>query len=219
MKLSQRLQTIFDMVPYAVTADIGADHGKLIMSLFMNGKIPSGYAVENKKGPYDRLVKNLHDNGLNNDIIPLFSSGIKDLPPSVSTIIIAGMGGNTIVEIIKSGASKLKNIQTIIVDAHSLIPEVRKCICSFGYIISDEKIIKESDIYYEIIKFIKSDIAALSDDELDFGPILINEKCRCFKEKYMSRIEEIMYLLNHHDLPKEKINSLNDEIERIKRIL
>ena len=36
MKLSSRLQAIYNMVPKAVTADIGADHGKLIISLFEN---------------------------------------------------------------------------------------------------------------------------------------------------------------------------------------
>ena len=34
MKLSKRLQTIYDMVPKGLAADVGADHGKLIISLF-----------------------------------------------------------------------------------------------------------------------------------------------------------------------------------------
>ena len=57
MKLSKRLQAIYDMVPSGVVADVGSDHGKLIISLFENGVITKGYAIENKKGPYDRLVK------------------------------------------------------------------------------------------------------------------------------------------------------------------
>ena len=78
--LSERLSTIYKMVPKGVVADIGADHGKLIIALFEGGIISHGYAVENKKGPYTRLVKALTDRGLEEDIVPLFSDGIRDLP-------------------------------------------------------------------------------------------------------------------------------------------
>ena len=48
MKLSKRLQAIFDMVPNGVTADIGSDHGKLIISLFQNGIISTDDLIDNK---------------------------------------------------------------------------------------------------------------------------------------------------------------------------
>ena len=218
MKLSLRLQAIYDMVPYSVTADIGADHGKLIISLFEDGKIPKGYAVENKKGPYDRLIKALKENNILDDIVPLFSDGIKDIPTTVSTIILAGMGGHTILNILLKNKEKLKYIQTIIIDAHNATSTLRKEISDLGYVISEEKMVKEDDIYYEIIKFIKSDIAFLNDKDIEFGPILRMEKSSTFKEKYSSRIQEIDNLLLK-DLPLEKIDSLKREKERIKSIL
>ena len=57
--LSNRLQAIHDMLPKGVIADIGSDHGKLMIALFRSGKLIKGYAIENKKGPYQRLVKAL----------------------------------------------------------------------------------------------------------------------------------------------------------------
>lgn len=215
MKLSLRLQTIYEMVPYAVTADIGSDHGKLMISLFEDGKIPCGYAVENKKGPYNRLVSELTKAGLVEDIIPLFSDGITDIPEKVQTIIIAGMGGNNIIDILLPHKDKLKNIQTIIVDAHSSIPKVRKIISDIGYIIADEKILKEESIYYEIIKFIKADKAIYSENDYEFGPILRNNQQQPFHEKYEARLTEIDYLLKYQQLPETKIIALEKEKERI----
>ena len=217
--LSERLSTIYKMVPKGVAADIGADHGKLIIALFEGGIISHGYAVENKKGPYNRLVKALKEKGLLEDIIPLFSDGIKDLPNMVHTVIIAGMGGNLIVNILKKYPAKTKQIDTLIIDAHNAIPKVREEVCKLGFVIADEKMVREDDIFYEIIKFVRADVASYGENDIEFGPILRQEKSAIFKAKYENRIHEIDNLLNNKNLPESRIDELNKERERIKRIL
>jgi tRNA (adenine22-N1)-methyltransferase len=219
MKLSLRLQTIHDMVPNGTVIDIGADHGKLVIALFQNGIISHAYAVENKQGPYSRLVSAIKEAGLENDITPILSDGIKDLPAHVDTVIIAGMGGNNIIDILKKYPAKEKQIQTLIVDAHSCVPKLRQEVTAMGFIIADEKIIQEDGIYYEIIKFIRAKIAFYGDQDYEFGPILRNEKSQVFKEKYLTRIEEIDYLLKTNDLPEDRIKQLSKEKERIRSIL
>ena len=129
------------------------------------------------------------------------------------------MGGDTIINILYKNKDRLKNVNTIIIDAHSLVSEARRKICALGFIISDEKILNEDGIYYEIIKFIRSDIATLNDNDIEFGPILRSEKCQCFKDKYNSRINEINNLLTKNKLPEDKINALTAEKERINKIL
>lgn len=219
MNLSLRLKAIYDMVPYSVTADIGSDHGKLMIALFNDGRIPKGYAVENKKGPYDRLVKALTEANIEEDVVPLFSDGITDLPPSVGTIVLAGMGGDNILKILLDHPEKLKHVQTIIVDAHTNTPKLRKEISDMGFIIADEKMIEEDHIYYEIIKFIRSDVAFYSDQDIEFGPILRKEQSSLFKQKYEERIKEIEYLLSNKTLPENKINVLCEEKDRIRSII
>lgn len=216
INLSLRLQTIHDMVKKnSVVADIGSDHGKLMIALYQSGTIQRGYAVENKKGPFLRLVKALKKENLEDIIVPLYSDGIKDIPSFVDTVVIAGMGGSLIVDILKKDLAKLSNVSTIIVDAHSCLPKVRQEICELGYAISDEKIIKEDNIFYEIIKFNKADLAYYSNADIEFGPILRAEKSALFKEKYSSRIMEIDNLLNNKDLPSFRIEQLNNEKARI----
>lgn len=219
MKLSKRLQSIYDMVPSGVVADVGSDHGKLIISLFENGVISKGYAIENKKGPFTRLKKAIEERHLENDVIPMFSDGISELPEDVNTVVIAGMGGFNIIDILKKNRRKLKNVKTIIVDAHNAIPELRKQVCKMGYIIADEDIVFEDNIYYEIIKFIVGEVAFLDEPDIEFGPILRNEKSITFIDKYNSRIKEIDVLLATHNIPEAKSKELNCEKERIRSIL
>ena len=219
MNLSLRLKAIYDMVPYAVTADIGSDHGKLMIALFNDARIPKGYAVENKKGPYDRLVKALVEANIEDEVVPLFSDGISDLPISVATIVLAGMGGDTILKILNDHPEKLKNVQTIIIDAHTNTPKLRKEISEKGFVIADEKMVEEEGIYYEIIKFIRSDIAYYNEKDIEFGPILRMEKSSLFKQKYEARIKEIDYLLNNKSLPENKINVLSSEKDRIINVI
>ena len=219
IKLSKRLKIIFDMVPKSVVADIGSDHGKLMIALVEAGIVNKGYAVENKEGPFERLRSNLIRYHVNDKITPLFSDGIKDITRDVETIVIAGMGGTNIVNILKAHPEKLVRVQTIIIDAHTAVPLARKEICQMGFAISDEKIVKEDDIFYEIIKFIKADKAIISDEDLEFGPILRQEKSATFKEKYQNRIYEIDTILSKGTLPKERIHSLNEEKHKLERYL
>ena len=216
--LSNRLQAIHDMLPKGVTADIGSDHGKLMIALFKNGKLTKGYAVENKKGPYQRLLKALEKEELLDKIIPLFSDGITDLPADVRTIVLAGMGGDLIVKILKAHPGKLKLVTTIVVDAHGAVGKVREEISQMGFAIAEEKMVKEDDKYYEIIKFIRSDIAVYTDQDIEFGPILRVEKPAEFKEKYEQRIKEIDNLLSK-ELPESRIQELLLEKSRIEHIL
>ena len=219
IKLSKRLKIIHDMVPKSVVADIGSDHGKLMIALVQSGTITKGYAVENKEGPFERLRSNLIRYHVNDIVTPLFSDGIKDITRDVSTIVIAGMGGTSIVNILKSHPEKMVSVQTIIIDAHTAVPLVRKELCQMGFAIADEQIVKEDDIFYEIIKFVKAEKAIISDEDLEFGPILRQEKSATFKENYQNRIDEIDAILAKGALPESRIHSLNAEKQKLERYL
>ena len=97
---------------------------------------------------------------------------------------------------------------------------MREEISKLGYSIAEEKIIKDEDVFYEIIKFIKSDAAFYSDKDLEFGPILRQEKSATFKEKYQNRINEIDNILKNHDkLPESRIQQLTSEKAKLQGVL
>ncbi len=217
--LSKRLSLIKDMIPKGIVADIGADHSKLIISLVEDGIADYGYAIENKKGPFDTLKRAVSSSSVSSRITPMFSDGITDLPSDVNIIVLAGMGGTTIIDILNSHREKLINVEYIIVDAHTSIGEIRRAVTSLGYQIDDENILLEDGTYYEIIRFKKGEIIPYSDIEYDFGPILIKNKSYEFLQKWNSRISEIDTLLDNPVIPSERKQQLILEKERIKKVL
>ena len=88
-----------------------------------------------------------------------------------------------------------------------------------GFAIADEKIVKEDDIFYEIIKFVRADQAIIGEEDLEFGPILRREKSATFKEKYQTRISEIDNIIASGNLPQARIDILNAEKHKLERYL
>lgn len=216
--LSKRLSSIYNLTPNGIAIDVGADHGQLIISLVENNIVEHGYAVENKKGPYERMVKAINASKVKDKITPIFSSGIHKMPKEVETVIIAGMGGNTIINILKDDIDKLDGVKTILIDSHGAFSFVRKEITDMGFIIDDEDILIEDDIYYEIMRF-KKGAASYSDDDYFFGPVLLKKKSNIFKERWMKRLDEINALLCKDDIPQGRKDELMMEKERIERVL
>ena len=217
--LSYRLKAIFEMIPRGeVVADVGADHGKLVIALIEKDIVKKAYAIENKKGPFAHLLYEIGRRNLSSKIVAIFSNGISILP-EVSVLVLAGMGGKNIIDILSSHKENLKNINTIIVDPHNAISKVREYISSIGFVISEEKIIFEDNIFYEIIKFIRSDHDIYSSEDYEFGPILRENKCLLFIKKYENRLNEINLILKTKKIPETRINELLAEKNRIEKQL
>ena len=218
IKLSKRLQKIYDFIDDgSVVKDIGADHGKLIISLIENHKVSKDYANENKKGPYKRLELATKDYP---NINISFSDGLEKLAKDVNTLVLAGMGGHLIAKILLDNAKKLDQIEYIIIDAHNDNSFIRKTIANLNYKIIDEDIVLENKVYYEIIKFQKTDKTKIYNDiELKYGPILVKNKPVLFIQKYQKRLEVIDKLLAIKSLSSYRKTNLKKERENLNNIL
>ena len=216
--LSKRLEKINKLVPNgARVGDIGSDHGYLIASLALGGKINKGYACDNKKGPFLKLKDTILSLDLHNKIDVDLSDGIRNLPSYINCLVIAGMGGDLILNILNENKEKLSNIEHIILDPHTKPKEVRQGLINLGYFIEDEDDIIEDHIYYQIIKFKKGNSPVLNDNELEFGPILLRKKSSFFKElinKTLQKNNELLKL----NLSNNRRREIEAQIERIKDI-
>jgi tRNA (adenine22-N1)-methyltransferase len=186
--LSKRLQTIYDLVDKnSNLADIGADHGFLLIELAKSNKCNLLLGVENKSGPYDKLVENIKINTLNDRIRTSLSDGLCNVPSDYNTIVIAGMGTENIIKIISNSIKKIDFIDTFIIDSHTKVDELRKFMVSIGYKISNEEILREDNIVYEIIKFVKGKIN-YSEIQYKYGPCLLSEKSDTFVKIYKEKV-------------------------------
>lgn len=152
MKISDRLKTVATFIKdNANVADVGADHGLLEIYLLDKNKVNSIMAIENKDGPFQILRNNLKDYNVKLSL----SDGLQDIDENVDTVVIAGMGGVLISDILKRDSKKLNKVKQIVVDAHRDIELVRKEVTKLGYYIEKEKIVFENKQYYFVISFLK----------------------------------------------------------------
>lgn len=209
MKISKRLESLASLVDKnLILADIGSDHGLLIKKIKLNGYTLKCYAVENKKGPFNRLKKSLNDY---QDVICYLGDGLQKLPSDVKQVIIAGMGGQLILKILERDDDYLKNLESIILAPHGEEEAVRRYMYSQGFKI-DQEIIVYEEHYYELMRFIKGK-ELLSDKEFRFGPKLIEHSLNLLKNKYQELINQNQRLLMEERLSERRINDIKKEIE------
>lgn len=218
MKLSKRLQVIADMVPTNIPcADIGSDHGLLVKYLIENNIVPFAYASDNKVGPYNRLTTNLLTL-INRGLVEVnLKDGLEDLSEKYRSVVIAGMGGDLIVKIIKSHQNLLKNIDYFLLSPHGNEKEVRECLIELGYMIVDENVVFE-DHYYEVILFEKGK-CDYHENEMIYGPINLKKRSEIFKEKYQEKITFNLNIIEKYQLSDERKNQILKEIENDKNML
>ena len=119
--LPPRLQTVADLVKGHLAADIGSDHAYLPIWLAQNGKTQKVYALDISEKCVERIKTNLAKFNIPHSLAePLKSDGLSALEAAdpaaaaaLTDIIIAGMGGETIIEII-SGIKKTAGINFIL---------------------------------------------------------------------------------------------------------
>ncbi len=155
MKLSKRLLTVASFVPdNSFVCDIGTDHAGLAIYLQENLKNVKVIATDINDNPLNIAKKNIQKVGLQKEIKVLKQDGIKNLDKKVDTIIIAGMGGILISEILNS-PKDLENVKNIIVAPNNEFPLVRKMLFKLNYTIERERIVIDNQKSYLVIKAIK----------------------------------------------------------------
>ena len=179
--LSKRLKTVSDLVtPCEKVADIGTDHGYVPIYLIKENICKLAYAMDVNEGPLEKAKANIAEEGLQDKIETLLSDGFDNFEDrNADCVIIAGMGGDLIVDIL-TRASKY-DFKELVLSPHKRVDLVRKFICENGYKIVDERMVEDAGNYYPVIKANKGE-SNYSEVELEFGPILLAKKDETLKE-------------------------------------
>lgn len=153
INISERLKAIADFVREgSVVADIGTDHAFLPIYLLQKGKINSAVAVDINEGPLEIAKKHLKEFELSDKVKTFISNGLKKVEPgSVDDIVIAGMGGELIAEILNN-SKWVKNRRYRLVLQPMTRPEaLRKFLFENCFEIKNEKTVCEANKLYTII--------------------------------------------------------------------
>lgn len=152
LKLSKRLQLVASFVPdNSNLIDVGCDHAYLDIYLQEEKKNMKIIASDINPKPLKIALENIKKFGLENKIKVLEKDGINNLDKDINTIVISGMGGILISNILKN-KDNLKNIKTIIVSPNNDFPVVRKTLIKNKFYIEKEELIIENNKIYLVLK-------------------------------------------------------------------
>ena len=185
MQLSKRLETVAGMVTQGSrVADIGCDHAYVTIYLLKNLISPYVVAMDINQGPLDRALENTRKYGVEDKVSIRKSDGLEKLQVGeVDTILIAGMGGRLVTQILASRMDVVCAAKELVLQPQSDIYFVRENLKEWGFKIVEENMLKEDGKYYVMMK-VKTDPSYGDDKRLQltkpehihFGRLLLEEK-------------------------------------------
>lgn len=170
MELTPRLQAIADQVPQGSRlADVGTDHGFLPVWLLNSGRIDSAIAADLREGPLNRARETAQRFGIAAQISFRRCDGLSAIcPEEVDTVAIAGMGGETIISILKA-APWTKEGTLLLLQPMTGFAELRRWLQGNGYQIVGECIAYEGKRLYSILTVRGGEMPLMTPAELWAG--------------------------------------------------
>ncbi len=172
MELTPRLKSIANKVPQgARIADIGTDHAYLPVSLLLNDHITYAIASDINEGPLQRGMEVAKLNQISSERISfrLSDSLLGIQKDEVDTIVIAGMGGDTIAQCLDGVSWSRDSKYLFLLQPMTSIFDLRLWLQENGFSIESEEIVNERDKYYVILEVRYGQMAPMTLGELWVG--------------------------------------------------
>ncbi len=229
-KLTDRLQLIYDEINYGETvADIGTDHGYLPLALIKSRKSPhvimSDISADSLAKCRENCEAFLAYSKKKESCDLRLGSGLEVLSPSeVDTVVIAGMGGMLIIEILSKNLSLSHSFKKFIIQPRRHIGRLRYWLLENNFRIINESLVRESRFIWPVLTVESGNRALMAnsdpaDIEYEYPLTLIDFRSELTEE----------YLRNALKIENEKLASKNSagspnpleirhQVHRVKRL-
>ena len=175
ISLDPRLSMIAEMIGTCEScADIGSDHGRLGAFLLQNRQCGRVVLTDISAPSLDKARKLVKLLGLEDNTEFTVCDGAKGLEKPVNCAVIAGMGGETIAEIIEDSEGKLDGAR-LVLQPNVAAPCLRKMLNKCGWKITDERLVRDGRRIYLIIEALQG-AQQLTEAEYEAGPVLLEKK-------------------------------------------
>ena len=175
ISLDPRLSTIAEMLGHCpVCADIGSDHGRLGAFLLQGGQCEHICLTDISAPSLDKARRLIALLGLQEQASFYVGDGAQIIDRKLDAAVIAGMGGETIAEIIEGSKGKLDGAR-LILQPNVAAPDLRRRINACGWRIIDERLVRDGRRIYLMLEAVQGE-QSLSDREYEVGPVLLAKK-------------------------------------------
>lgn len=213
IKLSKRLETAARLIRQgSALADIGCDHGYVPVALTEQGKIKYAIASDINEGPLASCRALVEEYGFEDKISCVLSDGLKGINlDEADDILIAGMGGELIADILKnSDLNKLKE-KHLVLNPMTHPEEARRFLYENGFEIENDIIIKDKKHYYCVFDaYYSGKIKEYSDIDLFLGKIKDFRESREYFEHLLNYLENKQKSASNYE---ELISVIREKIQ------
>ena len=206
--LDERLTMLFSHVPECdCVADIGTDHGYLPITLLKSGKCKKAIACDISASSLKKAEINSKRQGVFLDC--RVSDGLSELEKDeADCIVIAGMGGILISEILEREKEKITDA-ILVLQPMTAIKELREYLCKSGFSILKEDIVFQEEKLYHA--FVSKYGEGPQDYDCEIGSDLRNHPL--FRRYLLKRIEKETEIL------KQMGSFRGEEYQKHKKLL
>ncbi len=133
-------------------ADIGTDHAYLPIALCLSGKIPSALACDINPHPLRSAQENIARYGLGERIATRLSDGLQKVSPDeVDDIVIAGMGGELIRDILRAAPWVKDAEKRLILQPMTHHDDLILWLYENGFAIERQRAVLDEGKYYTVL--------------------------------------------------------------------
>ena len=171
LHLQPRLRLLADLVPQgARLADIGTDHGYLPVYLLQKGRIISAIAADIGQAPLDHARRTAQHYGVTDGLRFLCCDGLQGIgPEDADTVVIAGMGGETIIHILSQAPWTKAGNTLLLLQPMTKQEDLRRWLNENGYAQSAERLVRDKDYLYPVFTVFGGEQPPLSAGEIYGG--------------------------------------------------
>lgn len=195
MKINNKLKKIAELVPSnSFLLDVGCDHA--LLDIYLTNKNVKSIASDINDLPLSKAYENIKNYNCLNQITLVKGDGLEHLNDEIDIIVISGMGGILIKDILAKDLNKIKN-QKIITCPNNDSDILRKFMMDNNFKIESELLVKDKYIY-EIICFVKGN-EKLTKKEINYGKYFKRDSL--YYEYFNKKKDTLMTIKNN--LPKK----------------
>ncbi len=218
--LNSRLLACAEFVQGNFVCDVGTDHAQLPVYLMQNQIAEKIIASDVREGPLQSAERTIAGAGLSEKIQTILSDGLQNVPPEgITDIVIAGMGGETIIHILETCPFSLEKIN-LVFQPMTKAQLLRKWLYEHGFEIRSETCVPDKKFLYAVMQVQYSGNHKQPDaPEIYFGKMNLSDKnAYAYAEHQLTQLMKRKAGMFHGEstcIPSE----LNDTIKTMAKIL
>lgn len=215
IRLDQRLTAIANLVDYGKVADVGCDHGKLGYYLVSTDRASAVIAMDISAPSLAKAEELAKENGVSDVMSARLGDGLVCVESEeVDTVIIAGLGGDVIANILSRAREDGKTFEHFLLSPNTHPEKVRREIVASCHTIIYDDLLEVAGKVYTIIKTKKGE-SSLDLEQIKYGAFFkINPNFATFAKKDIQSLENIYRNNPSANELKDKIAALKDALSK-----